>query len=438
MSSFNKTQAIGNIHYDSLDELLKVLGINNAPGLWHRDWKAAISALPQDNIFFMEEDYIKNLNKYLLLPDHLLENFFDFYETAKSRLELGIFVWLWHFCIFMSDGSELADIDEWPLPQTETKTFNAMLPAVIVVSGIYYTENIYNGRNISNEIFSKTFTDLSTNMDYYKKEFGIWGLKRSSLRWMLNYLSGRLYKFGTLNFMMDVFPLDIKVFRKISTGEIIILSGADTTFRRDGHISGTNEINDNNGWVSSYNEFEEFIICNTVINKGYAENKHIKLDKREYKMELERGDNVIEVHIPYGQRLNPELYAGSFRQAAIFFEEYFPEKHFNAFSCWSWLLDPQLKKLLPDTSNIVKFQSQFNIFPVISTDSQIIQYVFNGQTGSYETMPEKTSLQRIVKNYLMEGGLLHSGGVVIMKEEVKKSRKSYKNSALEGKNHTLI
>ena len=403
----------------SLDGLLRSLAAGRTPELWRESWDAAVSSYPEDGIFFLNDDFILSINRYLSFPEEALKSFHDFFEAVKNKRELCVFLWLWHICVFKSGCSDFGKMDEWPLPETGIPSFRNMLPAVIAVSGVPYTVEFYRKKGIPSQILRDTLSELKNDMILYRRDHGSWGMTKGQLRWKTNHLSGRLYRFGRLSFKAAVFPLEIKVFRSLSAKGTAVLMEPGVEVRGDGLINGTNGVSDTaHGWVSRYREDENTACGNTIISGGYAQKRKVSLDRKEWIKLLERGDHVVEVHVPSGERLFPESYADSFRQASGFFERYFRERPFHAFSCWSWLLDPQLENLLPRSSNILKFQSLFHLFPVISTDSQIFDYVFKNETQDYESLPEKTSLQSSIKKYYLKGGRLHSGGGFLLKEDI--------------------
>ena len=74
---------------------------------------------------------------------------------------------------------------------------------------------------------------------------------------------------------------------------------------------------------------------------------------------IAKGDNVMEIHIPRGSKLEMEEVQKSISWAKEFFATYFPEFHYTCFTCNSWLLDEDLKDFLPETSNIIRFGNLF-------------------------------------------------------------------------------
>ena len=73
---------------------------------------------------------------------------------------------------------------------------------------------------------------------------------------------------------------------------------------------------------------------------------------------VHKGDPVISVHIPQGEKLELDACLDSFRQA----EQFWKEK--QVYLCHSWLLYPGLKEIMKPESNILQLQTLFHIVAV--------------------------------------------------------------------------
>lgn len=131
---------------------------------------------------------------------------------------------------------------------------------------------------------------------------------------------------------------------------------------------------------------------------------------------ISEGENVLEIHIPEGEKLDCEACFKSIDAAKAFFAKYFPEFDYKYFTCHSWLLDSTLKKMLPEKSNILKFQKLFEV--VFEDDSnRIIRYVF-----SWDMTEEKladaaciSSFSEKVKTHILSGNTFHESLGIIKK-----------------------
>ena len=118
------------------------------------------------------------------------------------------------------------------------------------------------------------------------------------------------------------------------------------------------------------------------------------------------GKKVIQVHIPDIGPLYADECMESFRKAKSFYPEMLP------FICDSWLLEPELEKVLSPSSNILSFQKLFHIFHVDRTNPQCHQRVFEF------SMRRDTRLQRNILSSEAEGTVFGVGYGYILPEEI--------------------
>ena len=115
--------------------------------------------------------------------------------------------------------------------------------------------------------------------------------------------------------------------------------------------------------------------------------------------------DVINVHIPRtGKGLYPQDVDESCKAAALFFKEkYGMEK--AGFVCHSWLLYPENKKMLKETSNLYSFISRFEILKVEEyKDYKEVWRLFDADYNPDVTkMPADTSLRRAYIERMQKG-----------------------------------
>lgn len=126
------------------------------------------------------------------------------------------------------------------------------------------------------------------------------------------------------------------------------------------------------------------------------------------RLQHHRGVGAIGLHIPDAGPLTPEAIEASLDKARAFFPRHFPDEHYPAFSCASWLLDPQLSEYLPEDSNIVRFQRRFELEPYDETegpdaDVEVLRFVFRTLTTPLDQLPRDTVLQRAIIDHLKAG-----------------------------------
>ena len=94
-------------------------------------------------------------------------------------------------------------------------------------------------------------------------------------------------------------------------------------------------------------------------------------------------EEVIGIHIPDIGPLEYEECLSSLERARSFYRKDIP------FVCDSWLLDPELSKVLSENSNILKFQSLFDIVAVDKSNPQCHQRVFEYSERKNTTLQKR-------------------------------------------------
>lgn len=111
---------------------------------------------------------------------------------------------------------------------------------------------------------------------------------------------------------------------------------------------------------------------------------------------------VLDTHIPRKGPLTPQSVDDAFELAARFFPLHFPECPPTAFACTSWLLDPTLVEVLPETSNLVSFQQRWTLMGQgYQADESVLYFVFGRRADpdveiDPDALTPTSTLQRIV------------------------------------------
>lgn len=126
-------------------------------------------------------------------------------------------------------------------------------------------------------------------------------------------------------------------------------------------------------------------------------------DKKEY----------VYIHIPRDKNLYENEVKLSIQESEKYIKKYYPNLNIReiVYYTQSWLLSPEVRKILPDSSNIAKFQNMFNIIEYEECINDFLNFVFGEVINDtrYENLVENTFLQKKLKQYLLEGKKLHLG-----------------------------
>jgi hypothetical protein len=112
----------------------------------------------------------------------------------------------------------------------------------------------------------------------------------------------------------------------------------------------------------------------------------------------------ISVHIPDDANMEPDCVQETFRKFQNFLERYFPEWVNIDLYCESWMLSPALEQLLPSDSNIIRFKKLFYVESIDYESMAVLDWVYPGAQPDIPSLPERTSLQKKMKQFLLAGG----------------------------------
>lgn len=131
-----------------------------------------------------------------------------------------------------------------------------------------------------------------------------------------------------------------------------------------------------------------------------------KTDYTSGEVYVKRGDTVVAVHIPSRSRYSftVESCRESYRQAY----EYFKGRIGSpvVFSCCSWMIWSENARLLPETSGIRAFASDYDLTADYDGSGHLWRIYGRTDCSDVASLPENTSLQRIYKRYMRERGAI--------------------------------
>lgn len=197
------------------------------------------------------------------------------------------------------------------------------------------TYPFYKEKGIPYTVYCDTMEDIARRAVLYRKQNGEYGLTMDDAIWLRHHLGGKLFRLGQLQFQLfSMFPYPV--------------------LEEGGYMH-------------------------------FAENA---------KTLLPEGTPLLNIHIPAKSILTPDECDRSFIQAKEFFSRFFPEHHAKAFFCFSWLLYPDMRRLLPDTSNIVQFAERFSIIGKSSDQSEALRRIYGKRFRKNADYPCGTALQK--------------------------------------------
>lgn len=263
------------------------------------------------------------------------------------------------------------------------------------------TEQKYSELSISSEIFADTLRDIGVWVQNAYDLVGYYSIRNFS--WIWRHLEARLFRLGRLQYMVQPFGGVVKGFYNAYESKLLLLANNGMELRANGDMQGVcGKEKTADGFVTKYEESEEFYIGNPITPYGKGIREEVKLKKSEWQKVLAEGDYLLDIHIPRDGDFSLEEIKASYVQAREFYNKYFPELNIKGMACHTWLFTPQLQDMLPKNSKIVEFQRQFYLYPTSGSVSFLWNFVFNELTEQKDAKGD-TYLRSQVLNFLNEG-----------------------------------
>ena len=111
----------------------------------------------------------------------------------------------------------------------------------------------------------------------------------------------------------------------------------------------------------------------------------------------------IAMHIPSDAVFDRISVLDSLKEFAKFRDTFFPEWKNAVFTCETWMLAPAMEDILNGTSNVLAYKHLFDLDMIDDEATWFMGFIFPGHSGEVETLPERTSLQKKIKEMLLSG-----------------------------------
>lgn len=404
-----------------MNDLLKRMNLENISDLFDECYKEALKdeALPvwltEKYLFHAMSDCYISMDIYEILrpalsliilnPDLVL-----FAKTLYHMLKIKK-----HFReVFSGLKLPKAPEDENPLPYDVFSFF----PMLAHVHGAYLD---LKKKGIPEDILKKTYSAFGDNFTNSTTIVGRPAFSLSYFLWSTTLKNASLFRIGRFDFeIRDNCNLKVRAFTN-DKSEIKLLMTEGTKIHKSGLVSGSaGAIEEDKSFMTEYQETNEYYEgFSPDYETALVKNKKERLYKNEWKLLCGPGDNLISVHIPKGDSFSPDILDASFCEGRAFFKKYFSEIKFSGFMCISWLLSPELKSILKPDSNIISFQNRYVKYPVQSKGMDVFNFVFSTSVSfcekiDFESLPEKTSMQRNLKKLYKNGNFIHETGGIFL------------------------
>ena len=376
------------------------------------------------NIDFLQNDFIRAWSAAGGLDEATIEELIRLKDVFLVRDPFVRLLWEFHDLLYGQELPLNEVIPEDPkLGRLLGDNLRGIFYYLLILSGMPLMVRRYEERGWKRELCNEMMQDLAVWTMHHKRNFGTPGLAWMVIPWFQNHIELRLVALGRLQFNTSCkFPSSCIVFRHRTSGKVQALFAAEKRFTADGILDDLQEEPSENSWTSSWSEDASAWHGSPVSPAGFASPEVMTLSKAEWEVALAPGDPVINTHIPESGPLTPVDCRKSIFRARDFFAKYLPDYPWKAFICDSWLLDPQLPKILPPTSNILAFQNAAYLLPFPGEADTVFRcFGIKGARDGVATVPLRTSLQHTFAKFLKDGHRFHYGSGVLLRGDLDKA-----------------
>ena len=367
-------------------------------------WQYSQPSFPTDGVYFLQEGYLKKMADMACLCPEAVPVFMECGAKIRGNESLARLAWHCHWMLHTASH----ELQEQGVPWRVTPLGCTFFPAIVNLAAFPHVEAWYKQRGIPENILRDSLSVVNVWTQYYMEKHGHWGCDKS---WMTHHVVPRIFRLHRLEFEFSTYHSPFIIYQNNNDGRLAILAPPDQKVFLDGFFCQADQ---SLSFMTTFTETDTYVKGYPALPNGRLADKAVTLPLNEWSRFVQPGDPMLGVHIPACDPLDYDECKAAIEQARDFFPRYCPEFRFKGFACGSWLLDPTLQDFLPPTSNIVRFQSLFHLYPSPDgNDWQTRERVFGDPDLPLDKVPLKTSLQRLIHDKTLEGHRFRSGNMIL-------------------------
>ena len=395
----------------SIELLMERLGIKRYPSRWNDFFDEVYDDVKVNGCLLAESSYYQKLHDDYGVLVNLLDIYMQAADEIKADGDCLLFLALLRRA--MRDRDKIrADLANLDMPRGEAYCLKyAAIPSLMMCECLPRLHAEMKARSFPEDIFEDTIRIPERVTETYMKNNG-GEVGFSNFDWFQLLYDGRLLRVKRLQLEFPFGFLGIyKVFES-NSGEIVALAH-NIPVHKDGMPLGSLRYEDaTDSFTATIEETDSAYIGHPFDEDGKIMREKVSLSKNEWKVKLAAGDHVVNLHIPRGENFDDAIVQETIDYSREFLDKCYPDYNSKAFFCVSWLLDPLIRELLGEESNIVKFGNRFHKMRYKNAGTAAIQFVYNVNGKKYtlndlDSLPENTRLEKRLKKYYLDGKAIY-------------------------------
>lgn len=321
-------------------------------------YEAAAQKTFSQNAYRFSEEYIgKKLDEANLYPEQRdgILAFMTFARTDRRILEA---MWLFYYLQFCTDECFLFDLwdgglDSVPSPAVCEEKFPGYFRETVYLLASDHLANFLTKNGFSSEYLTGYYEKMRVFADDNLQSHGTYGFCRLA-PFMYVYAYPAIVRIGRLIYQVHKPEEGIALYRDEE--------GRHRLFATDAFSYNAAGLRDETAdFRPVYRKEGEFLTAHPFLPNGRLSPRPERVELRTLTPLLGEGDYLVYLHIPPLGRLTPEAVDASIEEAKRILPSFFRGFPLRGIACATWLLDPALREVLPEGSNILEFQDRFNL-----------------------------------------------------------------------------
>lgn len=352
---------------------------------------------------FSKEEISKKAEAAKLPTEHrdMLLGFLDY---AEAHPDVLAHMWQWYYALYESGEVVFPIIRVQRMPRhEEAETLHkGEMESVIYLAAIDAFDEFLQKTGLCNsefdflESYRKTYRRMANFNLVRDNTYALFRLGY----FLYGYSHPFTLSIGRLNYEITSFKDFCEVYEK--GGKRTIIALPEGAYGEDG-------LREEEGFCPPYKKNGNWLTAHSFDNEGKLTKEPITIDLNEYRLLYKPGDMVVTVHIPGGDRLNEEAISASISAAKEIFSTHFAHMNLKGFVCHSWLLDPQLRTVLGETSNILAFQRRFDVISATEDKNALYEHVFGVPICPVEELKPTNKFQSSLLDMIKSGRKIRVG-----------------------------
>lgn len=352
--------------------------------VWEQLTKNTDDSLPD----FMKEEFRRRYYPYCQGPENLWNRMTRVEEITAKTPVCARLAQIIRYAVFIAEPQ--ISLGEWPTLEKFYGEDSGIFYLLVAMSALPLIERKHRELGLPEHYWQDAAGFIGGRMQLYAAAHNGQPGMISAFAFLRHHVDGHLFRIGRLEFMLQTPPEGFfpAVYVNRKDGSLQVLCRNQWRFDRNGLF--VLDPREETAFTATLEITGSQVAGTPISPYGFPlTNRTVTLDLKEWEPFCTPWDLVPAIHIPGGGSITMDILKESMQEACSFFRKYFHQE-VPAFTCASWLFNPDWETELP-RSNMTQWQKNVYMCAVAKSPAAGLFFVY-GRTGDPRQMQRTTSL----------------------------------------------